>query len=152
MTGDFHLSCVWTEVEYVIYQVLVIFTMTLTRDMSLRVKNEKIELKTSALYLLEANKPLFCNPLTTEDYFQEASLREKTSRILSAKSGKLLQSVLPGISLRKQTFLIAHRRWGTFRETSIPPFVGREEIRVPLKLPAWEATSGVERGETSVPE
>ena len=88
MTGDFHLSCVWTEVEYVIYQVLVIFTMTLTRDMSLRVKNEKIELKTSALNLLEANKPLFCNPLTTEDYFQEASLREKPSRILSAKSGK----------------------------------------------------------------
>ena len=56
--------------------------------MSLRMKNEKIELKTSALNLLEANKPLFCNPLTTGDYFQEASLREKTSRILSAKSGK----------------------------------------------------------------
>ena len=55
--------------------------------MSLRVKNEKIELKTSALNLLEANKPLFCNSWT-EDHFHEASLREKTSRILSAKSGK----------------------------------------------------------------
>ena len=55
--------------------------------MSLRVKNEKIGLKTSALNLLKANKPLFWNPWT-EDHFHEASLREKTSRILSAKSGK----------------------------------------------------------------
>ena len=53
------MSCVWTQVEYVTYKVLVIFTMTLTRDMSLPVKNEKIGLKTSALNLLKANKPLF---------------------------------------------------------------------------------------------
>ena len=56
--------------------------------MSLRVKNEKIELKTSALNLLEANKPLFCNSWT-EDHFHEASLREKTSRILSPGGGVL---------------------------------------------------------------
>ena len=55
--------------------------------MRLRVKNEKIGLKTSALNLSEANKPMFCNHWT-EDHFEEASLREKTSRNLSAKSGK----------------------------------------------------------------